>query len=98
MHSDSLSEALVKFFYATTVSSAIVESLTGVQSSLDVAEILANVRDIRRMELPQTAIESSLYILGEAGIVVHSAEDTYALSEVGKVLAQRLAVLRKPLD
>ena len=94
MHSEDLSKALMKFFFATTVSSAIVETLAEAQTPLGVADILASVRDIRRIQLPQTAIEGSLMILGEAEIV-SSSQNAFQLTEVGRELAGKLAELRR---
>ena len=94
MYSEYLSKALMEFFFATTVSSAIVETLAEAQTPLGVADILASVRDIRRMELPQTAIEGSLVILEEARIV-SSSQNAFQLTEVGRELAGKLAELRR---
>lgn len=95
MYSDDLSQALVDFFYATTVSSAIVETLIESKTPAGVARILASVRDIRRMELPQSAIESSLTILQEAGLV-KATGDAFLLTDVGKELAKKLVERRNP--
>lgn len=94
MYSEDLSKALMEFFFATTVSSAIVETLAEAKAPLGVADILASVRDIRRMELPQTAIEGSLVILEEAEIV-SSSQDAFQLTAVGAELAGKLAELRR---
>ncbi|MBD3284852.1 hypothetical protein GF338_00800 [candidate division WOR-3 bacterium] len=93
MHSEKLTECLIGFFFATTVSSAIVETLDENGSSLNLSEILSNVRDIRRLELPQKAVESSLTILEESGFV-KAASGTYELTSIGEDLASRLAKLR----
>jgi len=91
--SPSLERALLSFFASTTVSSAIVETLA--EGSLGISEILARVQDIRRMELPQTAVESSLTILRDAGLAV-SSEGAFGLTEVGAELAAKLKELYRP--
>jgi hypothetical protein len=94
MYSEDLSKALMEFFFATTVSAAIVETLAEAKAPLGVVDILASVRDIRRIQLPQTAIEGSLMILEEARIV-SSSQDAFQLTEVGAELARKLAELRR---
>lgn len=96
MYSKELSEALVNFFYATTVSSAIVETLAGADDALSVPAILECVCDIRRLKLPLTAVESSLTILTESGLVSRS-NDVYELTEIGQKLALELAQRRVKL-
>jgi len=93
MYSEKLTKALIDFFYSTTVSSAIIESLDERKESLNKDEILSRVRDIRRLELPETAIESSLTILEESGLITISAGN-YELTQIGKDLAIILTQLR----
>ncbi|TET24012.1 MAG: hypothetical protein E3J71_00190 [Candidatus Stahlbacteria bacterium] len=95
MYSEDLSKALMGFFFGTTVSSAIIESLAESRASMGVEDILASVRDIRRIELPQSAVESSLTLLEEAGLVTEAGEG-FKLTELGGELAGKLAELRTP--
>ncbi|TKJ43001.1 hypothetical protein CEE36_05815 [candidate division TA06 bacterium B3_TA06] len=95
MYSEELSKALMGFFFGTTVSSAIIETLAESQTPLGIAEILASVRDIRRIQLPQSAVESSLTLIEEAGLVAGS-RDTFKLTELGAELSARLSELRTP--
>jgi len=94
MYREELSKALMSFFFGTTVSSAIIESLAESRIPMGVAQILASVRDIRRIELPQSAVESSLMLLKEAGLAAGS-EEGFKLTELGGELAGKLAELRK---
>jgi len=95
MYSEELSKALMGFFFGTTVSCAIIETLAESQIPLGIAEILASVRDIRRIQLPQSAVESSLTLLAEAGLVA-GLRDTFKLTELGAELSARLSELRTP--
>lgn len=95
MYSEELSKALMGFFFGTTVSSAIIETLAESQIPLGIAEILASVRDIRRIQLPQSAVESSLTLLEEAGLVTEAGEG-FKLTELGAELSARLSELRTP--
>jgi len=94
MYREELSKALMGFFFGTTVSSAIIETLAESRTPMGVAHILASVRDIRRIPLPQSAVESSLMLLAEAGLVAGSGEE-FKLTELGGELAGKLAELRK---
>lgn len=95
MYRESLTRALVEFFASTTVSAAIVETLAAGRAML-LDEILASVRDIRRMELPQGAVENSLRALEDAGIV-SAYKQSFRLTDVGKELADELKKLYKPV-
>lgn len=94
MFSEELSGALLTFFFETTVSSAIIETLHNADKPLAIDDIQAEVQDIRMMELPRSAVESSLLILAEAGLV-SSNQATYDLTPTGKELAGKLTALRK---
>lgn len=95
MYREELSKALMSFFFGTTVSSAIIESLAESRTPMGVAQILASARDIRRIELPQSAVESSLMLLEDAGLVTR-AEDTFRLTGLGAELSAELSGLRAP--
>jgi predicted transcriptional regulator len=95
MYREELSKALMSFFFGTTVSSAIIETLAESQTPMGVAHILAGVRDIRRIQLPQSAVESSLMLLEDAGLVTR-AEDSYKLTRLGAELSAELSELRRP--
>lgn len=94
MYSEKLSTSLMTFFSSTTVSAAIVESLGDATAALGADEILLRVRDIRHLELPRTAVESSLILLAEAGLIF-SADGAYQLTDTGQELARKLASLHK---
>jgi hypothetical protein len=94
MYSERLSVSLMTFFSSTTVSAAIVESLGHASNALGADEILLRVRDIRHLELPRTAVESSLILLAEAGFIV-SADGSYHLTDTGEELARKLSSLHK---
>ncbi len=95
MYREELSKALMSFFFGTTVSSAIIETLAESRASMGVEDILAGVRDIRRIELPQSAVESSLTLLEDAGLVTR-AEDAFRLTGLGAELSAELSELRSP--
>ncbi len=92
-----LEKALLNFFAYTTVSSAIIETLEGSDTLSGDEEILSSVRDIRRLEIPRTAVESSLLILADSGLLV-SSQGSYRLTDGGKELAAKLAGLRMKLQ
>lgn len=95
MYRESLTKALVEFFALTTVSSAVVETL-GWRGPMTLEGLLAGVRDIRRMELPQSAVENSLHALQEAGIV-SAYKQSFRLTDVGRELAAEIKKLYKPV-
>ncbi|GEM_PF-1786740 len=91
--SPALEKALLSFFFHTTVSSAIIEGLGEASAPLAIKELISIVNDIRRIEVPLTAVESSLIILAESELIVKD-KDVYKLTQLGRELSSRLAERR----
>lgn len=95
MFSGTIEKALLEFFSATTVSSAIMETLAEAANPMSMEEILLRVKEKRSLDIPMSAVESSIVILVNAGLLA-SSKKTYRLSDLGKELLDKLIILRKP--
>lgn len=95
MFSGTVEKALLEFFSATTVSSAIMDTLSEAANPMSMIEILQSVKEKRGLEIPMSAVESSIVILLSAGLL-SSSKKTYQLSDLGRELLEKLVLLRKP--
>ena len=94
MFSGTVEKALLEFFSSTTVSSAIIDTLAQAKGPMEIKEIHSVVREKSHLEIPLTAVESSLAILLSAGLVAGS-KNSFELTELGKELLTKLGELRK---
>lgn len=87
----NLIEGLYEFFSKSSVSSAVVLTLSREQRPLYISEIHATVKSLRGEGVPEVAVECSLLLLRDTHVIVsNNGEEAWSLTETGRALAERL--------